>query len=61
LSAAAETRIPETARATAAGREPGVPGEIDDYPQRFVVAFRQPTKEVRGRPMIPNRRASVRT
>jgi sterol desaturase/sphingolipid hydroxylase (fatty acid hydroxylase superfamily) len=27
----------------------GVPGEIDEYPQRFVAAFRQPMREVRSR------------
>jgi sterol desaturase/sphingolipid hydroxylase (fatty acid hydroxylase superfamily) len=30
----------------------GVPGEIDDYPQRFVAAFRQPIRERRERAMV---------
>lgn len=31
----------------------GVPGEIDDYPQRFLVAFRQPINETRVRVARP--------
>lgn len=31
----------------------GVPGEIDEYPQRFLIAFRQPMKEARARHAHP--------
>lgn len=37
----------------------GVPNEIDDYPQRFLVAFRQPVKETRAR--HAHRRAALPT
>jgi sterol desaturase/sphingolipid hydroxylase (fatty acid hydroxylase superfamily) len=39
----------------------GVPGEIDDYPQRFLVAFRQPMKEARARLSTRAGREPVRT
>jgi sterol desaturase/sphingolipid hydroxylase (fatty acid hydroxylase superfamily) len=42
------------ARDASPNERTGVPGEIDSYPQRFVVAFRQPTKEVRSRRTITN-------
>jgi sterol desaturase/sphingolipid hydroxylase (fatty acid hydroxylase superfamily) len=39
----------------------GVPGEIDEYPQRFLVAFRQPMTEVRARLTTPAEREPVPT
>ncbi len=33
----------------------GVPGEIDEYPQRLVAAFRQPLREARARRATPSR------
>lgn len=40
-------------RDAAPAERTGVPGEIDEYPQRFPAAFRQPMKEARARRNSP--------
>ncbi len=42
------------ARDTTADQAVGVPGELDEYPQRFLAAFRQPFKEARLRRVTSN-------